>query len=240
MLGGPVLAFEPSFWLLWTLSLLLQLRLADDVSALDHDRRVHPERALSGWNGPSLHWFLLGLGLLNAIPLWNRNILLSILYLGFLLLLSPRFPAFAKYAGLVALIDTAVGSWRPETLFHAGLVAIAASAFELGHDRFSSSYSRLLYAGLVLLPCLSLGWTPRWLDGLVIVFCVVALLRLLSSYEISPKRRFLCAASSYLSVALISGTLFAWKGFPCTLSKTFPAIYAAPIKAMTSSKPRMI
>ena len=104
------------------------------------------------------------------------------------------------------------GTWTFETLLHAGLVAIAASAFELGHDPFSGPYSRWIYGGLVLMPCVSLGWIPLGLACLVTACSAVALLRFLSSTDRSPTRRFLCAASPYLSVALISATLFSWKG----------------------------
>ncbi len=207
-----MLAFQPGLGLLWTLSLLLQLRLADDLASLSHDRRVHPTRVLSQWEGRGPYAFLLGLGLLNALPLGNRPLLPTLLYLVFLLTLLFGFPSFIRYAVLVAIVDTAVGSWSHETLFHAGLVAIAASAFELGHDPFSGSKSRWIYGALVLLPCVSLGWIPLGLACLVTACSALALLRLLSSYEKSPTRRFLCAASPYLSVALISATLFPWKG----------------------------
>ncbi len=207
-----MLAFQPGFSLLWTLSLLLHLRLADDLTSLNHDRQVHPARVLSQWEGRGPYAFLFGLSLLNALPLWNRPLLPALLYLVFLLTLFPVFPSFVRYALLVAIVDTAVGTWTFETLFHAGLVAIAASAFELGHDPFSGLHSRWIYGGLVLLPCVSLGWIPLGLACLVTACSAVALLRLLSSSDRSPTRRFLCAASPYLSVALISATLFSWKG----------------------------
>lgn len=209
MLSGPVFGFRPNGLMLWALSLLLQLRLSDDLLSHDADGEVQPNRTLSSLK--STRWLIACcclLALLNAGFLLTKDAWAWLLYGCFLLLQSPGLPSFGKYACLVILIDHLAGAAPSIILCHGALVATSAMAFELGHDPLIKPRSRLAYAGLGLIPLGLLPWTSwSWMAG-------ISLLRLNDRMERTRTRRYLSAALVHASAALIAASLFSFGKVP--------------------------
>lgn len=209
MLSGPAFAFFPDWVMIWTLSLLLQARLADDVFSLEGDRiskmdRVLVQSPLAG----VVAQFGLCLALLNALPLLTQRPLIYAYYGAFLALQHPRFPAAVKYGCLAMLVDQMSSiSWNA-IVIHGLLVSLAAGAFELGHDPFPSRRIRHLYA-LLLLGCLSfVPWDKTLWTLIAVFFIALGFLRLRSRFESEAQGRWLLAGSAHVSVAVIAGALF--------------------------------
>ncbi len=209
MLSGPVLGFQPAWLCLWTLSLLLQSRLGDDLWSHRTDARQHPDRALAGLSSlivPIQVCCLLLL--LNSVMILRFGPWSGWLYLLFLLFQLPFFPPFAKYCCLVALIDHMAMADPHKILLHVFLVAASAGAFELGHDAFQNHSARFYYGILAIAP-LGLTHLQNMTLFTAASFCVsLSLLRLHSNMDRTRTRRFMTSAMAHVSAALIATSLF--------------------------------